>query len=131
MKIHEKQYVINDLTDWQERVIYTTDWDEYVKQFYSNTSYSSTLSLPRLRRIQSVKEDDESITVEFYHDFIDKTVIHKAKIVDDSTKCEVVKEYDNFPKRTSSYICNERFKNTISKFEFDREYECTFKEDSK
>lgn len=131
MKIHEKQYVINDLTDWQERVIHIRSWEEYVEQFYSNTSYSKTLSLPRLRKIKSISKDDNSITVEFYHDFIDKTVIHKAKIVDDQTECKVIKEYDNFPKRVSSYICAERFDNSISKFEFYREYECTFKEDGK
>ena len=126
MLVREKQYITNDLTDWQERIIFINDWDEYTKQFYSNTSYSNTLTLPRVRKIKSVSKTDKTIKVEFYHDLIDRTIVHESEIVSDDNKIGVIKEYDNFPKRIDKIVCSERFNYKYDKEEFKREYECVF-----
>lgn len=129
MKIKELQYIINDLTDCQERIIEVDDWLEYCNQFYTPSKLSPTRSMPRNCSIQSIIQSDIKIEVEFYHPMINQIVIHRACVVDDSCKVGIIRQYRNFPKLTIEYSFGEEFRRELSEFSFKREYKCNFKKE--
>jgi len=128
MKIKETQFITNDLTDYQQRIIYINSWEEYTKQFYSNILPSLTDSLPRNRQILEVIITDTSISVKFFHTYIGKSILHRAIIVKDSEKPRVIVTYQNFPKEVEEIICSETFIEMLESVDFEREYECNFNE---
>jgi len=131
MKIKETQFITNDLTDYQQRIIYINSWEEYTKQFYSNILPSPTDSLPRNRQILDVVDTDTSIEVRFIHSYIGKTVVHRAIVVNDNEKPRVIAIYQNFPKGSGKIICSETFIKMLNSVNFEREYECNFNENYK
>jgi len=128
MKIIETQFITNDLTDYQQRIIYINSWEEYTKQFYSNILPSPTDSLPRNRQILDVVATDTSIEVRFIHSYIGKAVVHRAIVVNDNEKSRVIATYQNFPKEVEETICSETFIEMLKSGDFEREYECNFNE---
>lgn len=126
MKIKETQYIKDNLVDYQQRIIKINDWEDYTKQFYSNSSRSNTHSMPYYRRIQSVTKRDNFIEVQFIHEWIGKAVVHRAEVVSDEEECRVISQYKDFPEHRNDFICGEFFNIETSKLDFEREYECIF-----
>lgn len=84
VKIHERQYVINNNSNYQERDIGYHSWSEYVDDIL-NSPRKQDLAYPSLPRNVNVDEviemTNDKLVIRFYHHMIGQTVEHVATLL--------------------------------------------------
>lgn len=83
VKIHERQYVINNISNYQERDIEYYSWNKYVDDILNSPRRQDLAypSLPRNSKVDKVIEmANDKLVIRFYHFMIGQTVEHVATL---------------------------------------------------
>lgn len=83
VKIHEYQYVLDNISSRQERDIEYHSWSKYVDDILNNQKRQDLAypSLPRNSKVDKVIEmTNDKLVIRFYHFMIGQTVEHVATL---------------------------------------------------
>lgn len=83
VKIHERQYVINNISSYQERDIEYHSWNKYVDDILNSPRRQDLAypSLPRNSKVDKVIEmTNDKLVIRFYHFMIGQIVEHVATL---------------------------------------------------
>lgn len=84
VKIHECQYVLDNISNRQERDIEYHSWNKYVEDLLSSPRRQDLAypSLPRNSKVNKVIEmTNDKLVIRFYHFMIGQTVEHVATLL--------------------------------------------------
>lgn len=84
VKIHERQYVINNILNYQERDIEYHSWNKYVDDILNSPRRQDLAypSLPRNSKVDEVIEiANDKLVIRFYNFMIGQTVEHVATLL--------------------------------------------------
>lgn len=84
VKIHECQYVLDDISNRQERDIEYHSWNKYVEDILNSPRRQDLAypSLPRNSNVDKVIEmTNDKLVIRFYHFMIGQTVEHVSTLL--------------------------------------------------
>lgn len=91
IKIHECQYVLDNISNRQERDIEYHSWSKYVDDILNSPRRQDLAypSLPRNSKVEEVIEmANDKLVIRFYHFMLGQTVVHVATLLSDTKNLE-------------------------------------------
>lgn len=93
VKIHECQYVLDNISNRQERDIEYHSWNKYIDDILNSSKRQDLVypSLPRNSKVDKVIEmSNDKLVIRFYHFMIGQTVEHVATLLSVTKNLEEV-----------------------------------------
>lgn len=103
VKIHECQYVLDNISNRQERDIEYHSWNKYIEDILNSPRRQDLAypSLPRNSKVDKVIEmANDELVIRFYHFMIGQTVEHVATLLSTESKLLEKREKDDEENKT-------------------------------
>ena len=91
VKIHELQYVVDNIDDKKERDIEYSTWDKYIDDILSSPKRQEVAypSLPRNTCVDHIIEStDNKLVIRFYHFLTTACVEHVVTLIEENNETE-------------------------------------------